>query len=124
MNLELFSRLEEMLAEISGLPHVSLQPAAGAHGELASLMMIKARCRKGGERERDVVLIPASAHGTTPSSCTIASASARNSNLVATMPPAALDSDSTKLNVHIIMDDDNLCVLYLIVAAKRCRRMA
>ena len=76
--LELFSRLEEMLAEISGLPHVSLQPAAGAHGELASLMMIKARCRKRGELERDVVLIPDSAHGTNPSSCTIAGFKTRN----------------------------------------------
>ena len=78
--LELFSRLEEMLAEISGLPHVSLQPAAGAHGELASLMMIKARCRKRGELERDVVLIPDSAHGTNPSSCTIAGFKTRNIN--------------------------------------------
>ena len=78
--LELFSRLEEMLAEISGLPHVSLQPAAGAHGELASLMMIKARCRKRGELERDVVLIPDSAHGTNPSSCTIAGFKTRNVN--------------------------------------------
>ncbi|MCS5625951.1 MAG: aminomethyl-transferring glycine dehydrogenase subunit GcvPB, partial [Planctomycetes bacterium] len=78
--LDLFSRLEEMLAEISGLPHVSLQPAAGAHGELASLMMIKARCRKRGELERDVVLIPDSAHGTNPSSCTIAGFKTRNIN--------------------------------------------
>ena len=76
--LEVFSRLEEMLAEISGLPHVSLQPAAGAHGELTALMMIKARCRELGELERDVVLIPDSAHGTNPSSCTIAGFKTRN----------------------------------------------
>ncbi|MEE3053258.1 MAG: aminomethyl-transferring glycine dehydrogenase subunit GcvPB [Planctomycetota bacterium] len=76
--LELFSRLEEMLAEISGLPHISLQPAAGAHGELTALMMIKARCRERDELERDVVLIPDSAHGTNPSSCTIAGFKTRN----------------------------------------------
>ena len=76
--LELFFRLEEMLAEISGLPHISLQPAAGAHGELTALMMIKARCRERGELDRDVVLIPDSAHGTNPSSCTIAGFKTRN----------------------------------------------
>ncbi len=70
--LELFWRLERLLAEISGLPHVSLQPAAGAHGELTALMMIKARCVERGEADRNVVLIPDSAHGTNPSSCTIA----------------------------------------------------
>ena len=76
--LELFFRLEEMLSEISGLPHISLQPAAGAHGELTSLMLIKARCLERGELERDVVLIPARPHGTNPSSCTIAGFKTRN----------------------------------------------
>jgi glycine dehydrogenase subunit 2 len=70
--LEAFHRLEVALAEISGLAHVSLQPAAGAHGELTALMMIKARLLERGEGARQVVLIPDSAHGTNPSSCTIA----------------------------------------------------
>ena len=71
--LEVFWRLERALSEISGLPHVSLQPAAGAHGELTALMMVKARLEENGEDEvRTVVLIPDSAHGTNPSSCTIA----------------------------------------------------
>ena len=77
--LELFHRLEAILAEISGLPHVSLQPAAGAHGELTALMMIKARLvERGAAAERRVVLIPDSAHGTNPSSCTLAGFETRN----------------------------------------------
>lgn len=75
--LEAFWRLERFLAEVSGLPHVSLQPAAGAHGELTALMLIKAYLRDHGEETRDVVLIPDSAHGTNPSSCTIAGFSTR-----------------------------------------------
>ena len=77
--LEAFDRLQRILAELSGLPHVSLQPAAGAHGELTALMMIKARLVETGEdRERRIVLIPDSAHGTNPSSCTLAGFETRN----------------------------------------------
>ena len=70
--LEAFSRLESFLAEVSGLPHISLQPAAGAHGELTALLLTKAYFADRGESERSVVLIPDSAHGTNPSSCTLA----------------------------------------------------
>jgi len=63
--------LQEMLAEISGLPAVSLQPAAGAQGELTSLLMAAAYFRNRGER-RAKVLIPDSAHGTNPASAAIA----------------------------------------------------
>lgn len=87
--LEVFSRLERILEEISGLPHVSLQPAAGAHGELTALMMIKARLESRGEAaQRDVVLIPDSAHGTNPSSCTIAGFRTRN---VSSGPDGTID---------------------------------
>lgn len=70
--LEAMHSLAAILAEVSGLPHVSLQPAAGAHGELTALMMMKAYHLERGAREREVILIPDSAHGTNPSSCTIA----------------------------------------------------
>jgi glycine dehydrogenase subunit 2 len=70
--LEAFHLLSQILAEVSGLPHMSLQPAAGAHGELTALMMIKAYHLERGDRSREVILIPDSAHGTNPSSCTIA----------------------------------------------------
>lgn len=70
--LEAFHWLAQILAEVSGLPHVSLQPAAGAHGELAALMMIKAYHLERGDRSRELILIPDSAHGTNPSSSAIA----------------------------------------------------
>jgi glycine dehydrogenase subunit 2 len=70
--LEALYSLEKILAEISGLPYVSLQPAAGAHGELTALMMIKAYHEDRESPEKTVILIPDSAHGTNPSSCSIA----------------------------------------------------
>ncbi len=67
--LELLFRLRSDLAEIAGLPEVTLQPAAGAHGEMTALMVINAYHRSRGEH-RTVVLAPDSAHGTNPASCT------------------------------------------------------
>ena len=58
--------------EITGFAGVSLQPNAGAQGEFAGLMVIRAYLRDRGETERDVVLIPASAHGTNPASAAMA----------------------------------------------------
>ena len=69
--LELLHGLQQMLAEISGLPAVSLQPAAGAHGELTALMVAAAFFRKRGE-DRTRVLVPDSAHGTNPASARMA----------------------------------------------------
>jgi glycine dehydrogenase subunit 2 len=69
--LQLLHELQQMLAEISGLPAVSLQPAAGAHGELASLMVAAAFFRERGE-SRTKVLTPDSAHGTNPASASMA----------------------------------------------------
>jgi len=62
--------LEQLLAEISGLDRVSLQPAAGAQGELAGMMMIRAFHQAQGNPRR-FVLVPDSAHGTNPSSCVL-----------------------------------------------------
>lgn len=64
-NLELMFELQELLAEISGLPHVTLQPAAGAHGEMTGMMMIRAYHEKRGNA-RSKVIIPDTAHGTNP----------------------------------------------------------
>jgi glycine dehydrogenase subunit 2 len=69
--LALLFELQELLAEISGLPAVSLQPAAGAQGELAALMVAAAHFRAQGEK-RTTVLAPDSAHGTNPASATMA----------------------------------------------------
>ena len=65
--LELLYRCQEMLAEIAGLDAVSLQPAAGAHGEMTALMVAAAYFRDIGQR-RTTVLIPDAAHGTNPAS--------------------------------------------------------
>ena len=69
--LELLFRSQEMLAEISGLPAVSLQPAAGAHGEMTALLVAAAYFRDLGQT-RTTVLIPDGAHGTNPASATVA----------------------------------------------------
>jgi glycine dehydrogenase subunit 2 len=69
--LELMWRLERALAEICGLPHVSLQPSAGSHGELAGLLLTRAYHEDRGER-RTRVLTPDTAHGTNPASVTMA----------------------------------------------------
>jgi glycine dehydrogenase subunit 2 len=69
--LQLMWELARDLAEISGMDHVSLQPAAGAQGELAGVLMIRAYHLSRGER-RHKVLIPDSAHGTNPASTAIA----------------------------------------------------
>lgn len=69
-NLALMKALEDYLAEISGLHAVSLQPAAGAHGELTGLFLIRAYHEARGN-PRQKILIPDSAHGTNPSSAAI-----------------------------------------------------
>jgi glycine dehydrogenase len=69
---QVFAELERALAEITGLPGVSLQPNAGAQGEYAGLLVIKAHLRARGEAHRNVCLIPASAHGTNPASAVMA----------------------------------------------------
>ncbi len=68
--LALFHRLERQLAEISGMDRVTLQPAAGAQGELAGIMMIRAYHAQRGQ-PRTKVLVPDSAHGTNPASAAL-----------------------------------------------------
>jgi glycine dehydrogenase subunit 2 len=69
--LELMFGLQESLAEICGLPHVSLQPSAGSHGELAGLLLTRAYHADRGEA-RTKVLTPDTAHGTNPATVTMA----------------------------------------------------
>jgi glycine dehydrogenase subunit 2 len=69
--LELMWLLQRSLAEICGLPHVSLQPSAGAHGELAGLLLTRAYHADRGET-RTKVLTPDTAHGTNPATVTMA----------------------------------------------------
>jgi glycine dehydrogenase subunit 2 len=69
--LELMWNLERALAEIAGLPHVSLQPSAGSHGELAGVLLTKAFHADRGD-QRTKVLTPDTAHGTNPATVTMA----------------------------------------------------
>ena len=69
--LELLYELQCWLAEISGFKDVTLQPAAGAHGELVGLMMIRKCLDARGEQARKKVLVPDSAHGTNPASAAL-----------------------------------------------------
>ena len=69
--LELMWNLQTALGEIAGLPHVSLQPSAGSHGELAGLLLTRAYHEERGE-ERTKVLTPDTAHGTNPATVTMA----------------------------------------------------
>ena len=69
---QLFEELEEMLAEITGFDAISLQPNAGSQGEYAGLLAIKRYHESWGNHERDICLIPVSAHGTNPASAAMA----------------------------------------------------
>jgi glycine dehydrogenase subunit 2 len=69
--LQLMWNLERALAELAGLPHVSLQPSAGSHGELAGVLLTRAYHADRGENRR-TVLTPDTAHGTNPATVTMA----------------------------------------------------
>jgi glycine dehydrogenase subunit 2 len=70
--LQLLYELEAILAEISGMDAVTLQPAAGAQGELTGILVIRAYHRARGDTERCEVLVPDSSHGTNPATATMA----------------------------------------------------
>ena len=76
--LQLLWELEQWLVEISGMTAVTLQPAAGAHGELAGILMIRAYHQARGDLERTEVLVPDSAHGTNPATAAMAGFSTVN----------------------------------------------
>lgn len=69
--LALMHDLARDLGELTGLPAVTLHPAAGAHGELTALMVLRAWLDQRGEHQRRTIMVPDSAHGTNPASCTL-----------------------------------------------------
>lgn len=69
--LEILYSMDKMLAEISGMERVSLQPAAGAHGEMTGLMIIKAYHEHRGDTKRNKIVVPDSSHGTNPASAAV-----------------------------------------------------
>ncbi len=70
--LELMYNLEKQLSEVSGMARTTLQPAAGAHGELTGLLVMKAYHASRGDSKRTKIIVPDSAHGTNPSSAQVA----------------------------------------------------
>jgi glycine dehydrogenase subunit 2 len=93
--LELLYHTRTFLQEISGLAEVSLQPAAGAHGEMTGLMIINAYHHQRGE-DRPVVLTPDTAHGTNPATCTVCG---RAAQAVASRPDGKLDLGDLRAKV-------------------------
>jgi glycine dehydrogenase len=90
---EVVGGLASALCEITGFAAVSLQPTSGAQGELTGLLVIRAWHRDRGDTHRDVVLIPASAHGTNPASATMAG---MRVVVVATAPTGDVDIEDLK----------------------------
>ena len=70
--LEILYELQDMLAEITGLPIISLQPAAGAQGEFAGISIIKKYFEQKNELKRNKIIVPDNAHGTNPASASMA----------------------------------------------------
>ena len=102
--LELMFELERCLAEITGMDAVSLQPAAGAHGELTGMLLIYAYHEKQG-RQRSKIIIPDTAHGTNPASAALCGyrpvpvASNELGILTAAAVAAAMDEDTAGIMV-------------------------
>jgi glycine dehydrogenase subunit 2 len=90
--LELLYDLQQHLIEITGMDEVTLQPAAGAHGEWTGLMLIRAYHEANGDLKRTKVIVPDSAHGTNPASATI----------------AGLETITVKSNEHGLVDLEDL----------------
>ncbi len=101
--LELMWRLQGALAEIAGLPHVSLQPSAGSHGELAGVLLTRAYHEDRGET-RHKVLTPDTAHGTNPATVTMAG---HDLVKVATAPDGGVDVDDLRSKA----DEDVACLM-------------
>ncbi len=101
--LRLMYELEHLLGEITGFPAVTLQPAAGAHGELAGILMIHAYHAKQG-KQRSKILIPDTAHGTNPAS---ASLCGYESISIKSGPKGILDPEA----VAAVMDEDTAGIM-------------
>jgi glycine dehydrogenase subunit 2 len=101
--LELMWNLQQALAEISGLPHVSLQPSAGSHGELAGVLLTRAYHEAKGEH-RHKVLTPDTAHGTNPATVTMAGLEVVK---LATNPDGGVDLDDLRAKA----DSDVACLM-------------
>ena len=94
--LVLLHELQEFLGEISGFPGISLQPAAGAHGEMTGVLIMRKALYDRGETQRNVILVPDSAHGTNPATTTMSGL-----KVVEIASDAAGNVDLDALRVHL-----------------------
>jgi glycine dehydrogenase subunit 2 len=101
--LELMWELERALGEVAGLPHVSLQPSAGSHGELAGVLLTRAYHEDRGQT-RHKVLTPDTAHGTNPATVTMAGYTVVK---VGTNPDGGVDLDDLRAKA----DEDVACLM-------------
>jgi len=92
-SLKLLYEMERLLAGIAGLPAVTLQPAAGAHGELTGMFLIRRYFEAKGDKKRRYILLPDSAHGTNPASATIAGFTVRE---IRSGPDGMVDLEALK----------------------------
>jgi glycine dehydrogenase subunit 2 len=97
-SMEVMARLEAALAEITGMDAVTLQPAAGAHGELTGILLIRALLEKRGN-PRKKILIPDSAHGTNPATAAVAGYAVEN---IKSSEAGVLDVSALE---HIVNED-------------------
>ena len=103
---ELFKRLKQQIGEITGLPGVSLQPNSGAQGEYTGLLVIKAYQEDNGNKHRNVVIIPSSAHGTNPASAVLA-----GNKVVIVKCDEKGNIDISDLRLKAEQNKDKLCAL-------------
>ena len=101
--LKLMYELEHLLGEITGFPGVTLQPAAGAHGELAGMLMIHAYHAKQG-KQRSKIIIPDTAHGTNPASASVCGYESIN---IKSGPNGMLEPET----VAAVMDEDTAGIM-------------
>jgi glycine dehydrogenase subunit 2 len=112
--LELFWRLEKALSRITGMPEVSLQAAAGAHGEFAALLMIRAYFQEKGELDRRTeVILPDTAHGTNPASAAMAGFQIREiRSKDGCVDPAALRAAANEHTAAFMLTNPNTAGLF------------
>jgi glycine dehydrogenase len=104
----IFKELESMLCEITGFDGMSLQPNSGAQGEYAGLMVIRAYHHSRGDNNRDICLIPSSAHGTNPASAVMA-----GMKVVVTPCDEKGNIDLEVLKEKALVHKDNLAALMI-----------
>ncbi len=97
--LEVMTQAESLICEVTGMDVVTFQPAAGAHGELTGLMMIKAYHEKNGDFKRTKVIVPDSAHGTNPATAAMTGYTVVN---VPSLPNGCVDLEKLK---EVVGDD-------------------